>query len=95
MRDAAATDPEVRELAREDHERRRVTQRALAEAVVGEDQLRPGTDTDSLADTFFLIANSGTYQLATDVLGWSEEDWQRWLVGVLTRESFGDAPPAR
>jgi AcrR family transcriptional regulator len=90
MRDAAATDPSVRTLIHTDHARRRETQRALVQIAVGADELRPGLSLDSAADTFFLLVNSSSYRLATDMLGWSDDGWQRWLVDVLTREFFGD-----
>jgi AcrR family transcriptional regulator len=93
MRDAAATDPRVRELIREDHERRRTTQRALVEVAVGDDRLRPGMTTDRAAATFFLLVSSGGYELARDMLGWTEDEWRTWLLGVLTQELFGDASP--
>jgi hypothetical protein len=32
--------------------------------------------------------NSNTWQLATEILGWSDERWQRWLVESLAREIF-------
>ncbi len=89
VRDAAATDPRARELIREDDERRRQTQRALVEMAVGDDELRPGTTLDRAADAFFLLVNSGSYEVA-ESLGWSEADWQQWLVDVLTAELFGD-----
>ena len=92
MRDAAATDPRVRELIREDHERRRQTQRALVELVLGDGQIRPGTTVDVAADTFFMHVNSSSYQLAVEVLGWTFDEWQRWLVQVLSRELLDDGP---
>jgi AcrR family transcriptional regulator len=88
MRDAAATDSMVRDLIRDDHERRRETQRALVEIAVGDDALRSGMTSDRAADAFFLLVNSSTYQLTTEVLGWSDRDWQQWLVEFLTREFF-------
>jgi hypothetical protein len=91
MRDASATDPMVRTLVREDHERRRETQRALVQIAIGDDDLRPGMSPDRAADTFFLLVNSSSYQLATEVLRWGDDDWRQWLVGVLTREFFGNA----
>ena len=91
MRDAAATDSAVRELIREDHDRRRVTQRALVEVAVGEHDLRRGMTLDKAADAFFLLMNSDTYRLATEVLGWSADDWQQWLVETLTHELLGGA----
>ena len=86
MRDAAAIDTRVRELIREDHERRRQTQRALVELVMGDQEVGSGTTLDAAADTFFMLVNSSSYQLAVEVLGWTFEEWQRWLVEVLSRE---------
>jgi AcrR family transcriptional regulator len=91
MRDAAATDPAVRELIREDHDRRRETQRALVEVAVDEHDLRRGMTLDKAAEAFFLLVNSDTYRIATEVLGWSVDDWQRWLVETLTHELLAGA----
>jgi AcrR family transcriptional regulator len=41
------------------------------------------------AATFFALVNSHGYQLLATQLGWSPDDWQRWLTGVLDRELFG------
>lgn len=90
LRDAAATDPRARELIREDQERRHQTQRALVEMAVDNDELRPDTTLDQAADTFFMLVNSSSYELA-ESLGWNEMDWQQWLVDVLTAEFFGDS----
>ena len=92
MRDAAATDSRVRELIREDHQRRRQTQRALVQIAIGDHDLAPAMTVDRAADTFFLLVNSSSYQLATDVLGWTDAGWQQWLIGVLTRQFFDDTP---
>jgi AcrR family transcriptional regulator len=89
MRDAAATDPAVRDLIREDHERRRETQRALVQIAIGNHRLRSGMTLEQAVDSFFLLVNSNTYRLATDVLGWSDELWQQWLVTILTHELLG------
>jgi AcrR family transcriptional regulator len=90
MRDAAATDSRVRELIREDHQRRRQTQRVLVEIAIGNDELRPGMTFDRAADTFSMLVNSNSYKVANEALGWDERDWQQWLVGVLTHQFFGD-----
>ena len=90
MRDAAATDPRIRELMNEDHERRRKTQRALVEIAIGTSELKPSMTFDRAVDTFFMLVNSNSYQLATETLGWGDREWQRWLIDVLTREFFGD-----
>ena len=89
MRDAAAADPAVRQLLRDDDQRRYVTQRALVGLVTGDGPLRAGIDRDRAADTFFALVNSHGYQMLAEQLGWSPGDWQQWLAGVLDREFFG------
>ncbi len=89
MRDAAATDQSLRDLIREDHDRRRQTQRALAE-IAADGELRPGMTVDRAANTFFLLVSSSNYQVATEILGWSHDEWQEWLVGILSSEFFGE-----
>jgi AcrR family transcriptional regulator len=89
MRDAAAADPAVRQLLREDDQRRYITQQALVDLVIGGDSLRAGCDRDHAAATFFAMVNSHCYQLLARHLGWSPADWQQWLTSVLDRELFG------
>ena len=89
MRDAAAADPAVRQLIRDDDQRRYITQQTLVEEVIGEDSLRAGCDRDHAAATFFALVNSHGYQLLATQLGWSPADWQQWLTTVLDRELFG------
>ncbi|MGE5287193.1 MAG: TetR/AcrR family transcriptional regulator [Micromonosporaceae bacterium] len=94
MRDATATDPAIRQLLREDDQRRRLTQQSLIDLVIGRDSLRAGCDRDHAAATFFAMVNSHSYQLLASHLGWSPADWQQWLTEVLTHELFGDSQPA-
>ena len=89
MRDAAAGDPAVRQLIRDDDQRRYITQQTLVDLVIGEDSLRAGCDRDHAAATFFALVNSHSYQLLATHLGWSPADWQQWLTAVLDRELFG------
>jgi AcrR family transcriptional regulator len=89
MRDAAAADPAVRQLLREDDQRRYLTQQALVDLIIGAGSLRAGCDRDHAAATFFAIVNSHCYQLLARHLGWSPADWQQWLTTVLDRELFG------
>jgi AcrR family transcriptional regulator len=89
MRDAAAADPAVLQLIRDDDQRRYITQQSLVDLVIGEDSLRAGCDRDHAAATFFALVNSHSYQLLATHLGWSPADWQQWLAAVLDRELFG------
>ncbi len=95
MRDAAAADPAVRQLLREDDQRRHLTQQALVDLIIGGDSLRAGCDRDHAVATFFAMVNSHSYQLLARHLGWSPADWQQWLTAVLDLELFGTSEPAR
>jgi hypothetical protein len=94
MRDAAATDPAVRQLLWQDDQRRYLTQQALVDLVIGAGPLRPGGDRDHAVATFFALVNSHGYQLLATQLGWSPADWQQWLTAILGRELLGISPPS-
>jgi len=89
MRDAAATELGVRNLVREDHERRRLTQEGLVRLLIERRPLRAGMDLRRAVDTFFAVVNSFTYQLLVGNCGWTPVQWQDWLVDLLERELFG------
>ena len=89
MRDAAAADPAVRQLLRDDDQRRYITQQALVGLVIGDGPLRAGCDRGRAVDTFFALVNSHSYQMLAEHLGWSPDDWQQWLASVLDHEFFG------
>jgi len=91
MRDAAAADPAVRRLLREDHQRRYLTQQALVDIVIGPGSLRAGCDREHAVASFYALVNSDGYQLLAGQLGWDLARWQRWLVGVLGHELLGNA----
>jgi AcrR family transcriptional regulator len=93
MRDAAAADPAVRQLLRQDDERRYLTQQALVDVIIGKSSLRAGCDRAHAVATFFALVNSHSYQLLARQLGWRQADWQHWLTGILDRELFGASEP--
>src|SRR5438105_9367343 len=83
MRDAAATEPAVRDLVREDHERRRLTQEGLVRLLVERRPLGAGMDLRRAVDTFFAVVNSFTYRLLVGYCGWTAVQWEDWLVDLL------------
>ena len=89
MRDAAATEPGVRDLVRQDHERRRRTQQGLVQLLVEHRPLRAGLDLPRAVDTFFAVVNSYTYELLVSYRGWTLSQWQDWLTDLLEHELFG------
>jgi AcrR family transcriptional regulator len=93
MRDAAATDPEVRDLIDEDARRRHRTHEALVDLVIDAGPLRAGLDREEAVATYFALVSTDTYELLVGRLGWAVERWQRWLAGVLGRELLGEGEP--
>jgi AcrR family transcriptional regulator len=90
MRDAAATDPEVRDLIDEDARRRHDTHEALVDLVIEAGPLRSGLRRSDAVATYFALVNSDTYELLVGQLGWSVDHWQRWLADLLGRELLGE-----
>lgn len=84
MRDAAATEPAIRDLVAVDDVRRMETQRALLEIGLGH------PPTESELASFYLAVNSHSYDLAASRLGWEETTWRDWLIQTLTRTLLGD-----
>ncbi len=93
MRDAAATDPEVRDLIDEDARRRHRTHEALVDLVIEAGPLRAGLRREDAVATYFALVSTETYESLVARLGWTVERWQRWLVGVLGRELLGEDAP--
>jgi AcrR family transcriptional regulator len=85
MRDAAATEPAIRELLDDDDARRLATQRSLVELALG------ASPTDAELATFYSLVNSHSYRLAASRLGWDTVRWRDWLIDVLT-QSLLDHP---
>lgn len=83
MRDAAATEPAIREIMDEDESRRLATQRELLAIVLD----RPPSPA-AIAGVYTLV-NSDASVLVAERLGWSEERWRRWLVDVLSGQLLG------
>lgn len=88
IRDAVATEPSLRDLIRQDDERRHRTQQALVGVVLGDRPVGPAPAREA-ADIFFALVNSDCYALLVGRLGWSMAAWRRWLVRILYREILG------
>ena len=84
MRDAAATEPEIRDLLHRDDAQRQVTQRGLVEIALG------APPPEQAVAIFYALVNSHAFRLASEQLGWDEERWGEWLVEVLTHQLLPD-----
>lgn len=89
MRDAAAIEPSVHQLIRQDHERRYQTQQELVRVIVGHSAAASPLPGDTATDTFFALVNSDTFRLLVVHLGWTLAQWRAWLFRVLSNELFG------
>lgn len=54
--------------------------------------LAPGLGPKRAAETMWLLSSVEQYLLATDVLAWSGETYERWLTGALDRLLLAPAP---
>ena len=86
MRDAAATDRSAAELIEQDTARRLATQQALVDLVLEVQPLHDGVDHATAVATFFALVNSETHRLLVGHLGWTTEQWTRWLQTTLEHQ---------
>lgn len=87
MRDAAATEPVIRDLLHEDARRRLATQRELLRIALGRDP------DDDEAAVFYALVDSWSYLSAARHLGWTPTRWRRWLLDVVERQLREPRPP--
>lgn len=90
VREAAGTDPEVRELHLRGRRERRSGQRRLVEIVAGDAGEAPGFDLDQAADIVFATGSPEVYELLVEDCGWSHEQFADWYGAALRRLVFPD-----
>jgi AcrR family transcriptional regulator len=79
LREAAASDPELAERLRERERRRRVNVEQGVALVVGR-PLPPGE-----VDGLWAVLAVEVYQLLTELRGWTPQQYEDWLAGVIDR----------
>jgi hypothetical protein len=57
--------------------------RRVAERVAANGPLRPGLDVSRAAQTMWIVTSPDVYMLTTAYLGWSKEEYRRWLTETL------------
>lgn len=92
IRDAAATEPDMRDLIHRDDEQRRRTQRALVDLIRRDRPPSGPAAARKAADSFSALMTSEAYALVVGRLGWTMAEWRRWLVRILQREILSDHP---
>lgn len=91
-RDAATSDRQVREGVDEAEGVRRSGLAALAQSLAS--ALRPGVSPERAAASLDALTNPVLYTDLIAVHGWTPDDYQSWLTGILLRELLGTEPPS-
>lgn len=86
--------PEVKALALAGDANRRRAIDTLVTRWHAAGALRPELTPDRAAETAWLLTSVEQYLLATDVLGWSGDTYERWLRELLERVLFVDDAPS-
>lgn len=91
---AAATDPDVVELAATTEQRRRTGAASVIESVQSVGRLRPGLDPERAVDVLWLLNSPVVYRHLVRQAGWSPDDYGAWLGDAMVRELLGEARPS-
>lgn len=83
---AARGDPEVAAMVERGDANRRFGTKQLTTMWGQRGSLREGLDPTEAGERLWLLTSAEQYLLATDALGWSPEDYERWLGDLLDRE---------
>jgi AcrR family transcriptional regulator len=92
LREAARTEPELAALWREIADRRAVNMRRLVADLVATGEVRPGLESDEIADFIWATNSPEFYLLLVEERGWLPERFQAWLAELWTRTLLTDSP---
>lgn len=83
LRSAAAVDPEIDDVIRDDDRRRKLTHRAFIEMVAARGPLRPELSLEEATDTFSALVNPDTFSFLIRRRNWTPERYESWLARNL------------
>jgi hypothetical protein len=89
VRGTVGADPDLAAQWDVNERQRRAAFRTLADLLADRAALRPGLTVDAAADLAFLITSAENYLVATRVLCWSPQRWQRTTTAQLTGALLG------
>ncbi len=93
LRDAAATEPEAKQVWREISDRRAANMRKLVENLNTAGGLRPDLTIQDAADIIWATNSPEVYVLLTAQRGWTPERYQQWLAETWCRLLLPAPPP--
>ncbi len=85
LRGAAATAPELAAIRDEISERRAANMRLFAQDLAATGQLRPGLDTDEVADVVWSMNSAEYFTLLVRERGWAPDRFAAWLADAWCR----------
>jgi AcrR family transcriptional regulator len=85
VEEAASTDPEIAELAREIGRRQRQDSANFRSFFVGDGVIFPGLSADHDRDALWTLTGPTVFRLLVEECGWSPEQWEHWVIGLCER----------
>jgi AcrR family transcriptional regulator len=92
LRDAAATDRELRRLWDEIERARLDGQGRFAGMLAGRRALKPDLSVEAARDIVWTLCSLAVHDLLVEERGWSEDRYLGWLTESLTQQLLGDVP---
>jgi AcrR family transcriptional regulator len=85
LEEAASTDPEIADLAREVATRQRQDSANFRSFFVGDGVVFPGLTPEQDRDALWSLTGTAVFRKLVEECGFSPEEWERWVVGLCER----------
>jgi AcrR family transcriptional regulator len=89
LRNAAAADPELRELWQTSEGERRVGARTVVDALLSKGPLKPGLDRDAAIDVLWVLTAGDAYRRLVHSCGWPIQRYEQWLADTYCTQLLG------
>jgi len=89
LRNAAAADPELRDLWQASEDERRVGARTVVDALLLKGPLKPGLDRDAAIDVLWVLTAGDAYRRLVHSRGWPIQRYERWLADTYCTQLLG------
>jgi AcrR family transcriptional regulator len=89
LRNAAAADPELRELWQTSEDERRVGARTVVDALLSKGPLKPSLDRDAAIDVLWVLTAGDAYRRLVHSRGWPIQRYEQWLADTYCTQLLG------
>lgn len=89
LRNAAAADPELRELWQTSEDERRTGARTVVDALLVKGPLKPGLDRDAAIDVLWVLTAGDAYRRLVHHRGWPIQRYEQWLADTYCTQLLG------